>query len=696
MRAEERRYYDLLAPEYEDWALAQGAYARNVDPAWEEEFRRLLHAVAALPPGKVLDVACGTGIFTRHLHGEVVGLDQSEAMVEVARRRCPDARFVAGDALDLPFENDSFDLFFSANFYGHLRRSARKRFLEEARRVASSLVVVEVALRPGSGAEAVQTRVLRDGSRHEIYRRFFRLEELAEEIGGRRAVFSGEWFVAVGDGPAVGGPVVEPRTTDLGTVAESAGELLERLVGDPRTRVKGLSCDWRRARDGDLFFCVEPHYRERAAASAGAMGATALCVDRPTDLGLAQIVVRDVRQAMARVSADFFGRPADDLTLFGVTGTKGKTTTSLLVKSILAAAGRPVGFVGTLGTWIGDDERPGLATTPESCDLHAVLAEMRAAGVEAVSLEVSSYGLAFERIHGLRFASVAFTNLTHDHLDVHGTMQSYFEAKRLLLTPEYADAAAVNVDDQYGRKLAATVDVQCIGFGFDREADVRAEEVKLGREGTEFVLRTPTGAAAVRTPLVGTFNVYNCLAAAAVALQGGIGLDAIAAGLARQHPLPGRFQVIEEGQSFRVVVDYAHTPASLESALVASRLVAGEGKVICVFGCGGGRDTTKRAPMGSVAARLADIAVVTSDNPRREEPDAIIREILMGIPDGRSGIEVLPDRREAIAHALATARAGDVVLIAGKGSERFQEVGRRKIPFDDREVARGLLRDARS
>jgi UDP-N-acetylmuramoyl-L-alanyl-D-glutamate--2,6-diaminopimelate ligase len=675
---DERRYYELLAPEYDEWALARGRYAEHEPTGWREELARLAGLVASLRFARVLDVACGTGMFTGVLSGDVVGLDQSEAMLELARANCPRARFVRGDALALPFEDGSFDLVFSGHLYSHLRRNERERFLAEAARVGRALVVVDSALRPGVAREVLQERALVDGSRHDVYKRFFRADELAEELAGN-VLFRGDWFVAAGRG-AGGRPPVR-RTLALGT-----------------TEITGLAWHWSRVHDGDLFFCVEPDADPRTtAAAAGAMGAAALCVDRPTGLGLPELVVDDVRAAMASMSAAFYGRPADAVDLVGVTGTSGKTTTSFLLQSILAAAGRRPGVIGTLGARFGDEQRVTDGTTPEPCELHELLAEMRGAGVNAVAMEVTSHALALRRVDGLRFAAVGFTNLTRDHLDFHASLDEYFEAKQSLFTPHRAAAGAANVDDAYGRRLLANAEIPMLRFGLSPDAAVRAEGVQLRRDGSQFRLVTPAGAAVIDARLAGGFNVHNCLAAAAIALQAGVPLEAIAAGLRGRTPVPGRFEEIDEGQPFRAIVDFAHAPDSLERVLDAARSAAAAdgARVICVFGCGGDRDRGKRPLMGAVAARSADLVIVTSDNSRSEEPEAIVADVLAGIEGTarRGGIVVRLDRAGAIRHALAAARPGDVVVIAGKGTERYQQVGAEEVPFDDRDVVRRLLRE---
>jgi len=484
------------------------------------------------------------------------------------------------------------------------------------------------------------------------------------------------------------------RVSSLADLAAAAPDLVVGDVAEDVT-LTGVRYDSRAVQAGDLFFCV-PGARSDGhdfAADAVAAGAAALVVERPTGTGVPELVVSDARKAMAVLSAAFFGNPAAELALFGVTGTNGKTTTAYLLESILSAEGYDTGLIGTIETRIGTERRAGVRTTPESLDLQRVLAEMRDARVHAVAMEVTSHALALGRVEGLCFTSAGFTNLSQDHLDFHADMEDYFEAKRSLFRPDRAERGAVNVDDSYGRKLFESAHIPCISFGLAPDADVRAENAELRPDGSSFDLVTPAGRTRVSVCLAGSFNIYNCLAAAAMAVQDDLSLGAIAGGLASVTSVPGRFESVSRGQPFAVIVDYAHTPDSLDNVLRAARRLAdaqrSSGRVLCVFGCGGDRDRGKRPLMGAVAARLADHVVVTSDNPRSEDPMAIIDEILEGVVAHCSGPPdvVLPDRREAIAEALHEARAGDVVVIAGKGHETGQQFATVTHPFDDRLVA---------
>jgi UDP-N-acetylmuramoyl-L-alanyl-D-glutamate--2,6-diaminopimelate ligase len=486
-----------------------------------------------------------------------------------------------------------------------------------------------------------------------------------------------------------------PRKLD--EVAAAAGDLLVRIEGDHVPVVTGVAFDSRRVSRGDLFFCVPGAVTDGhlfAGAAAGA-GAVALCVERPTQSGLPEIVVTDVRPAMGRIGAAWFGHPADDLLTLAVTGTNGKTTTAFLIESILRAAGRTPGLIGTIETRIPGRSRPGVRTTPESLDLQALLAEIQRAGGDSVAMEVTSHALALHRIEGMRCDVAAFTNLSQDHLDFHESMEDYGNAKRSLFTPERAERGAVNIDDPFGRTLLEEAALPCLAFGLLGDADVRATDVHLGVHGSEFTVQTPYGDINISTPLVGAFNVSNCLAAGATAVSAGIDPGAVEAGINGLTTIPGRFESVTAGQPFTVVVDYAHTPDSLDNVLRSARelVSARDGRVLVVFGCGGDRDRGKRPLMGAVAARLADYVVVTSDNPRTEDPHGIINDIIEGVVAERSsGADVVEaDRRISIDHALRSARSNDIVVVAGKGHETGQQFADHTIPFDDRVVVREVL-----
>jgi UDP-N-acetylmuramoyl-L-alanyl-D-glutamate--2,6-diaminopimelate ligase len=468
------------------------------------------------------------------------------------------------------------------------------------------------------------------------------------------------------------------------------GQVLGPVAGPAAAlEVTGLAYDHRRVGPGTLFFCVPGHTRDGHdfAPEAVAGGAVALVVERPLGLGVPEIVVPSVRAAMAPAAAAFFKDPSATLDVLGVTGTNGKTTTAFLMRHLLEAAGRQTALLGTVKAVIGGAELDVVRTTPEAIDLQEAFRAMLDAGDVACAMEVSSHALDLGRADAIRFAAAVFTNLTQDHLDFHGSMEDYIAAKRRLF--ERAPAAAVvNVDDEYGRRLTADFP-DAVTFGIDSVADYRARNLALGAAGARFTVDSPEGELDVESALPGRFNVLNALGALAAVGAVGVDLRDAAAALASAARVPGRFEPVDEGQDFAVLVDYAHTPDSLDNVLRAARGLTDE-RVLCVFGCGGDRDRGKRPEMGRIARELADVVVVTSDNPRSEDPEAIIREILAG-----SGEEVdwLVDRRAAIGRAIELAGAGDVVVIAGKGHEQGQEFeGGRKIPFDDVTVAREALR----
>jgi UDP-N-acetylmuramoyl-L-alanyl-D-glutamate--2,6-diaminopimelate ligase len=458
------------------------------------------------------------------------------------------------------------------------------------------------------------------------------------------------------------------------------------VLGRAPVEIAELAYDARAAGAGSLFFCV-PGARvdgHEFAADAIANGAVALVVERPLELDVPQLVVPSTRAAMAVAADEFFGRPTEELQVAGVTGTNGKTTTAFLLYAILAAAGRRPGLLGTIESRVGGERRPAVRTTPEAIDLQREFREMLDAGDRSAAVEATSHGSALGRLERVRFSALVFTNLTQDHLDFHGTLEEYFDAKRRLFT-ETRPAAAVNVGDEHGRLLADELrgHNELLTFGLADDAELQAEDLELGPRGARF----RAGGIELETRLRGRFNVENVLGAVAAARLLELPDDAIAYGVRELRGVPGRFEAVDEGQPFAVLVDYAHTPDSLENVLRTARDLA-QNRVICVFGCGGDRDRGKRPQMGRIATELADVAIVTSDNPRSEEPEAIIAEILTGADDA----EVEPDRREAIARAIGEAAEGDVVMIAGKGHEQGQQFADRTIPFDDREVAREALR----
>lgn len=460
------------------------------------------------------------------------------------------------------------------------------------------------------------------------------------------------------------------------------------IRGDGGVPVIDLASDSREVTPGALFLCVPGQHADGHAFVSQALGAgaVALVVERWLDADVPQALVPSVREAMGPISAVAFADPASSMATVGVTGTNGKTTVTYLLASIFEAAGWTSGLVGTTGASVAGETVSLARTTPEAPDIHRLLSRMRDRGVRGVALEVSSHALEQHRVDGVVFDVAVFTNLSQDHLDYHATMDAYFEAKARLFTPQLAQRAVVNADDPFGRRLLRDVGIPATTFGIRSGADLQARDVLVTRDGIECTMDH----VAIRSRLRGAFNVENLLAAAAAARSLGIDDDLIRQGIAALREVPGRMEPIEAGQDFLVVVDYAHTPDSIRSVLRASRPLT-SGRLILVFGCGGDRDRAKRSPMGAAATANADLTVVTTDNPRSEDPLAIISEVEPGAKEGGGAFLVEPDRRTAIRLALGEATAGDVVVIAGKGHEPFQEFRDATIPFDDRVVTREEL-----
>jgi UDP-N-acetylmuramoyl-L-alanyl-D-glutamate--2,6-diaminopimelate ligase len=462
------------------------------------------------------------------------------------------------------------------------------------------------------------------------------------------------------------------------------------VAGGRPVAIGDLAYDTRRVSAGALFFCVRGERVDGhdLAWEAIERGAVALVVERVLDVGVPQLLVPSTRESMAVAADIFFGEPTKQLELAGVTGTNGKTTTTFLLRAILDAAGRKPGLVGTVEWHVGGRPRPAPFTTPEAIDLQRLFREMLDAGDRSAAVEASSHGATLRRLDRVRFDALVFTNLSQDHLDLHGSMDDYFAAKRRLFTGPAPPPAAVNVGDEWGRRLAVDLEdlhrAPLVTFGLAPAAEIRPEGLVVDAQGSRF----RTAGIEIETRLRGRFNVENVLGAVAAGLLLDLDEDAIAEGIATVDGVPGRFEAIDEGQPYAVVVDYAHTPDSLSTVLGAARGL-GSGRVIVVFGAGGDRDRGKRPLMGKIAADLADVTIVTSDNPRSEDPLAIIQDVLQG---AGLDVEIDPDRRSAIARAIALADEGDVVVIAGKGHEQGQDVAGVVTPFDDREVTRDAIR----
>ena len=501
------------------------------------------------------------------------------------------------------------------------------------------------------------------------------------------------------------------RLGELLTVLDTEGPLpaegLDREVLD-------VAHDSRKVKPGSLFVAVRGYHSDghQFIPQAIQQGAAAIVAEKQSRIaapaGVHLVLVEDTRKALALLADEFFGHPSRRLRLVGITGTKGKTTTSYLVRSILEAAGLQTGLIGTIDYRVGDKVYPAPNTTPESLDLQRLLGEMVVAGAGYCVMEVSSHALALGRTDGCVFALATFTNLQQDHLDFHGDLGSYLQAKLLLFENLPPDAAAVvNGDDPAADAVARSTRARVTTFGLTERADIRPEDaVRSGISGLSFRVHTPMGAVLVESPLIGRHNVYNILSAIATCTALGIGRSAIEQGLRNMRAVPGRMEKVDAGRLFGVVVDYAHTEESLQSLLAAVREITA-GRVVTLFGCGGDRDRTKRPKMGAAALRNSDVVIVTTDNPRTEDPLAIIQEIEAGMVDGGMRVSreatlqgtvgktpylVVPDRREAIAAAIGLAKPGDVVVLAGKGHEDYQIIGTQKFHFDDREVAREEIR----
>jgi UDP-N-acetylmuramoyl-L-alanyl-D-glutamate--2,6-diaminopimelate ligase len=470
--------------------------------------------------------------------------------------------------------------------------------------------------------------------------------------------------------------------------------------------VRNIRYDSRKVAPGDMFVALRGTVENghRYIDQAIAAGASVVVLDddgaRPDTFfmhsGVLKVLVPDARAALAGLAANMYGRPADRLELVGITGTNGKTTTSHLIRAILEADGKPAGLIGTIEYRIGDRVIPASHTTPESLELHALLSEMEQSGCAAAVMEVSSHALMMSRVEGLRFRAAVFTNLTQDHLDFHGSMEAYFLAKKKLFDSlGAAGLAVVNADDPYGTRMLGETHGVRMTYGFGPECDVRAVGVELGIDGSSCSVTYKGTEMEIRSPLTGRFNIQNILAASAAALGMGIRPPVIAAGIGRVGSVRGRFERITSPSGWAAIIDYAHTPDALENCLRTIRELvppSGGGRVITVFGCGGNRDRTKRPIMGRIASEWSDIAIVTSDNPRNEDPASIIEAIVDGMPPGRETYTEV-NRRTAIRRALTIARRGDVVLVAGKGHETYQVIGTTRQHFDDREEVEGFIRE---
>jgi len=479
-----------------------------------------------------------------------------------------------------------------------------------------------------------------------------------------------------------------------------------KMVVTHEVEIRGIQYDSRKVARDEVFVAIRGTATDghKFINAAIGKGARAVVVEDDSAIpdslfmhaGVVKIVVHDSRKALAQISANFYGHPSRRLTLVGVTGTNGKTTTTYLIKSILEARGDKVGLIGTIEYKIGDETIPATHTTPESLELNQLLASMVDNGCSAVVMEVSSHSLQMRRVHGLDFSTAAFTNLTQDHLDFHGTMEEYFKAKQILFNELNSSATAVtNADDRFGMKMIEKTQAGRLSYGLSSVADIRAEDVRMNAHGTTLMVAYKGGRQQIQSSLTGRFNVANISAAYAAGVALGIPTESIRVGIAKIRSVRGRFEQIVSTRGWTAVVDYAHTPDALENCLRTIHDILPERRgncILTVFGCGGNRDKGKRPTMGAIASSLSDVTIITSDNPRKEDPQTIIDEINIGVVKGKT-VMMEVDRRKAIVMALELAQEGDVVLIAGKGHEDYQVIGEAKHHFDDREEVEQYIRN---
>lgn len=474
-----------------------------------------------------------------------------------------------------------------------------------------------------------------------------------------------------------------------------AGLEIDSVHGNLNLEIDNIAYDSRKAKRGCLFVCIEGFTADghKFIPSALENGTSAILVQKDVSVpeGVTVIKVKDTRYALAYISDRIFGHPSGKFKLIGVTGTKGKTTTTYMIKSILEASGQTVGLVGTLGSRIGDQAIHTERTTPESYDLQALFADMAEKGVDSTVMEVSSQGLELHRVSCCEYNIGVFTNLTQDHIspNEHSSMEEYFKAKLKLFS--MCKTGLVNIDSSYGKEIVRLAPCRLYTYGIDNEADIKAKDIIAHQDCVEFEAVTPWGSLKVKVSVPGKFSIYNSLAAIGVSGLMGVPFDSIVRGL-ENVTVPGRAEVIPTGQKYTVITDYAHTPDSLENILNTFKVYA-KGRLISVFGCGGDRDRTKRPLMGEISGRIADFTIITSDNPRTEEPEVIIDEIEAGILKTNGRFIKIADRREAIKYALANADPQDIIILAGKGHETYQMFKDKTIHFDEREVVKEILKE---
>ncbi|MCX7884121.1 MAG: UDP-N-acetylmuramoyl-L-alanyl-D-glutamate--2,6-diaminopimelate ligase [Caloramator sp.] len=465
-------------------------------------------------------------------------------------------------------------------------------------------------------------------------------------------------------------------------------------ISNKDKEIESLSYNTSTVKPNSMFFCIEGlktdgHIFAQKAVDSGA-SAIVISKDVNVDGDVSIIKVKDTREAMALISSNFYERPSEHIDIIGITGTNGKTTSTFMIKSILDAYNKKTALLGTIYNIIGDKKEEAKRTTPESMDLQKMFYDMKNNGIEYCIMEVSSHSLELKRVFGVKFKAGIFTNLTQDHLDFHGTMENYFNAKMKLF--EFCNIAAINIDDEYGKKAVEKLKRKVVTFGIENDANFKGRDVTISEKGTSFKLKYKDEIVLINLHLPGKFNVYNALGAAAVCLEMGIPLDVVKKGLENLESVPGRSEKIISKRGFTVVIDYAHTPDGIENILGTAREYT-KGRLITLFGCGGDRDKTKRPLMGKAAGELSDFCIVTSDNPRTEDPRAIIEDILPGIDNTGCSYVIIEDRKEAIKYALDAAKVGDVIVIAGKGHETYQILNDRTIHFDEREIVTELLNE---
>lgn len=480
-------------------------------------------------------------------------------------------------------------------------------------------------------------------------------------------------------------------------------DLLAELPGVLETRgnmvmeIGALITDSREKNENGLFFCISGMRFDAHdfAGQAAENGCTALVVERFLELELPQVRVENVRSAMAYIAAAFYGHPEREIRMVGVSGTKGKTTTSYLMKAILEKAGFKTGLIGTTGNLIGDKHIKSNMTTPDPIDLHRCLRQMRDEGVEAVSMEVSAHAIDMRRLDGVAFEAACYTNFSQDHLDYFGTMENYFQTKKSFFLKGQVLNASLNADEETSEQIIDEIKIPYLTYGISAEADVFAREIEISENGVSFTIALRgLEEMEVSMHLTGMFNVYNALAAASLAMIMGIDRTAIKEGLESVKAVPGRVEMLDTQTPYRVILDYAHSPDALENVLKTVRAFT-KNRLIALFGCGGDRDHGKRPIMGQIVGRLADFSILTSDNPRTEDPDAILRSIEQGMKKTKGEYVVIENRREAIRYALEMGREGDVIILAGKGNETYQDIMGVKRPFDEKVVVRELLEEMR-